>query len=441
MIDRFRQYCEEYLQNSNEQLVGLAISGGRDSVACAYMLNELNIPFVMVHCNFNLRGKESNDDQIFVENLGLKLSACKEVYTQSFDTIAYQDEHQLSVQEAARDLRYQYFDELYQSGKFSHLITAHHQDDSIETFFINLIRVSGISGLKGIPDKRDFVLRPMLNIRSAEIQEYVNSKEISYREDSSNSSNKYLRNIIRNKVLPSVKNELPEFEESVSKSMEILKEQDDLYNYLIQKELELIVDFQRDTSEYLIDTERLLSFPQPAAILYRFLDSFGFNHAQSKQAIAVTKGQPGKIFHSKTHKLLIQAKHMLLRENIAPPTDSLTIQQEGSYTLADKTFNIKNVSKRQKKDSSLKEFLSLTEQDFPLTLRYWEEGDFIYPLGMKGRKLVSDYFIDNKINRFDRHHTPLLTKGQEVIWIVGHRISEKYKVIPNSMVFEVSIEQ
>jgi tRNA(Ile)-lysidine synthase len=439
VLERFKQNCIDLEIINKEKTVALAISGGKDSVFCAYMLNLVKIPFTMVHCNFKLRGAESDGDEKFIESLSTQLEYCSGFYSKSFETQIYSNQEKISIQEAARNLRYTYFEELKNEKIFDLLITCHHKSDVLETFFINLMRVSGIKGLKSIPRKREFLVRPMLNFSSSEIKEYITKQKIEFREDSSNESNNYLRNRIRNKIIPLIRNEVSDFENQANKSINILTKQEELFQYLVQKEIDLIADFQDVNSIANIDINRLLSYPQPSVLLYSILDKFGFNHSQCEQIIEISDSESGKFFESNNYVVLVDREHLILNIKKEHQTGNLEINGTGVYKINGTSFELKKVDSRAYNNSSDTEYIELNEQDFPLILRHWIEGDYIYPLGMKGKKLISDFFIDHKINQFEKHQTYLLATGQEIIWICGYRISENFKVTSGNNIYQISI--
>ncbi|MDG1045522.1 MAG: tRNA lysidine(34) synthetase TilS [Bacteroidia bacterium] len=426
MLTKLKSFIEKNRLFNKSDQIGLAISGGRDSVCAAYMLNELKISFLMVHVNFDLRGKESEDDQKFIEQLSEKLTYCKGIQAIKENAKVYANNNNLSIQEAAREIRYSYFDKLKQSNHFDKLITAHHQNDLVETFFINLYRKSGINGLKSIPIKRGYVIRPFLAFSANEIHAYVSKNSIEYREDSSNQSFKYLRNTIRNKVIPPIVEFMPRFLDNTVQSIDILKAENDTLDYLLKREIKKITS--SDSENLYITKKQLLSFPHPSVILYRILDKYLFNFDQCEQIIACLNGISGKIFCSDTHQLVVDREQIILNIKNKNSIESITIEKEGNYSFSNYFISLKRINEWKYSTNKKEEIIQIPPHMFPLTVRNWKRGDRFTPLGMKGSKLLSDFFIDQKINVFKKNKTPLLCSNDNVLWVLGYQISDLVKV-------------
>lgn len=440
VLVKLKTFIKEHQLIDNSDQIALAISGGKDSVFAAHLLNELGKSFVLVHCNFNLRGEESDSDEQFVSSLCAKLKNCDGVFIKKFDTSSHAAINQLSIQEAARELRYNYFAELKDQGHFTKLITAHHQSDALETFMINLYRVTGIKGLAGIPKKRDFIIRPFLAFTSNEISDYLASNGISYREDRSNSDLKYLRNKIRLKVLPFIEEHLPSFSKNARASISHLESENELLQYFIKRETNQITHYQSNTDNLTIDKNAIQSFPQPGVILYSILDNYGFNHSQCQQIAESCDADSGKIFLSNTHKVLIDREEIKVEKLKAKNTKPISVSSEGEYLIGNYVVTLKRIKKANFNSNKNEESVEIPENLFPLTLRTWEEGDKFNPLGMKGTKLLSDFFIDEKIDVFSKDTIPLLCKNENVLWVSNYRISESIKVQSNSNLYQITIQ-
>ena len=426
VLDKLKSYITKHQLFDKSDQLALAISGGKDSVCAAYLLNALRIPFLMVHVNFNLRGTESNQDEQFVRNLSSALQFCTDVSILSVDTEEVAAEKKISIQEAAREIRYAYFSQLYSDGAFTKIITAHHQTDSLETFFINLYRKSGIAGLSGISISRNFIIRPLMCFSSLEIASYIAQNKIEYRDDSSNKQNKYLRNKIRNTIVPNIVEHLPDFESRSIESIDILKQENESLKFLLSNFSKSITKWSNGTLK--IQKKPVLSFPQPTVLLYHILDKYGFNPSQCKQIGVLSEKVIGRVFESNTHRALVDRDFIFVSKLESFKPTSVLIPEPGTYAYNSGKFVISKLSKANFSEDKLVECVHLPKDLFPLTLRCWQKGDRIQPLGMKGSKLVSDFFIDEKINLTDKEKTPLLCSNDEVIWIVGHRISEKIKI-------------
>lgn len=431
VLEKLESFIQQHQLFQLSDQLALAVSGGKDSVFAAHALNELGYSFKLVHCNFKLRGEESDQDQDFVEQLAAELSNCNGFITKSFNTSKIVENQRSSIQAVARQLRYAFFQELYDKGEFDYLITAHHKDDVIETFMINLYRVSGLKGLSGIPMSRDFYRRPLLDIRAEDIKQYVVDHGIVYREDRSNSDNKYLRNQFRNEILPQVSKTLPDFAERVSRSISILLQEEKLLDHFIAELEDSCVMKQADNS-HTIDIERVVTYPHAAVILYRILEKYAFNIDQCRQIL--NSRHSGSEFHSATHRALLSRNILKLEEikdQLVP--EQVVISEPGSYNFGEYEISLLEHELSevdfQQPDTY---YLDLNTLSFPLILRTWQSGDKIKPLGLDGHKLVSDIFIDLKIDTWQKELLPILEHKGEIIWIDGYRIAESAKITDSS---------
>ena len=423
---------------NTEAPVGLAISGGKDSVCCAYLLNANAIPFVLVHCNFKLRGEESDGDETFVSILADRLEHCQALYSTSFDTAHLKENSKHSIQSLARELRYEYFDVLHREKKFSFLLTAHHANDQAETFFINLSRGSGIKGLSGIPVKRDYIVRPMMVFDRGSIDYYLQRKGIAYRSDSSNQNSKYKRNALRNQVLPLLHDQIPGLESGVQRSTALLRKQSDLLDALMKEKSSQVVRKEGDSSAFSILFEDVLSYPHPAVFLYYILNTYGFNTSQCEDiADALHRDNSSGNQHFTTTHCLRVGRDAFFIEALGKLPPIIRIPGEGVYSFGSKQLIIEAVDTYEASADKFIEYLQLPSTLFPLELRTWQQGDFIRPLGMAGKQLVSDFFTNHKFNPIEKESTPLLIKGNEVLWLIPHRISETCKVTGTSDIYKL----
>ncbi len=436
MLQAVKTFIANHQLIDKSDKIGLAISGGKDSVCMAYILEQLCIPFVMVHVNFCLRGKESDNDARFVLELGSSLSYCSHVYSKKEDAANYAQQQKKNTQLAAREIRYAYFEELKNTGVFTKLITAHHQSDLVETFFINLNRQSGISGLKSIPIKRDYIIRPLMAVTSAQITQYLTDHNIIYRQDSSNDKNKYIRNKWRNIVLPTIEKTIPNFDDNVAGSISILQQENEVFNWLIQEKIASLLSYAED--RLYIDKQRLMSFHHSPLFLFQILKPFGFKMSQCTQILR-KRTNTGALFFSETHELLVDREVYLVQPVSLKSPQQILITKPGIYTLGTNNIELKSTKKINFTTDLKSETVSIAMTTFPLTLRYWLEGDRIQPLGMSGSKLLSDFFIDEKINVLEKYKTPLICKGSEVLWICGKRLSEKLRVSQESDIYRFRV--
>ena len=425
MLQKLNQYISKHKLFNNSDQLALAISGGKDSVFAAHLLNELEIPFCMVHVNFRLRGESSEEDQEFVRHLADQLPYCHAIYTTEENTADYAEERGISVQEAAREIRYDYFAALHEKHLFSKLITAHHKADVLETFFINLYRKSGIRGLRSIPVKRDYIIRPFLAFTQEEIIKYLADNKIVYQEDSSNTSLKYLRNSLRLEVLPLLENKLVDFSKRANASIELLTKEEEAFSHLLSLAIDTLTS--HENGRLSIAKKELLTYPQPSVILYRILDRCGFNTSQCEQIVAATANESGQHFESNTHQLLIDRQFIFVQQKETTLSESTLINGLGTYKNSLGVLKIESESAHTFNGNKLEELVDLSTVLYPLVLKTWEKGEIFQPLGMAGHKLLSDFYIDQKIDNQLKAKTPILCSGNEVLWVVGYRISDKIK--------------
>jgi tRNA(Ile)-lysidine synthase len=405
----------------------LALSGGIDSVVLCELLLDAEVDFSVAHCNFQLRGSESDADEKFVEEKARSLEL--EVHLKKFETQDYAREHGLSIQLAARELRYQWFDEILDKTHSDYLITAHHADDNLETFLINLSRGSGLKGLTGIPERNGRIRRPLLPFQREEVEAFARLKNISWREDRSNARSEYLRNRIRNELLPLMKETIPNLSTGFSSTLEHLKESQFILNDRIAEIWKEITASQGDLIE--IDIAGIESLSHPKAYLYGLFSEFGFT--QWTDIKELLTAQSGKMVFSSTHRLLKDRDCLLLQEiDSLPDTEQNQIIRAGqeSAELSSGTLRLHLKAAADEEVVNTKNVASFDADKliFPLTVRKWQKGDYFYPKGMRGRKKLSKFFKDEKLSIPEKENIWLLCAENEVAWIVGFRSDERFKV-------------
>jgi len=432
MQNRFSKHIQENFPFLLQQKIILAISGGLDSVVLAHLLAENKVEVTLAHCNFRLRGKESDEDEIFIEELARELNF--PVCIQHFNTQKYADEHSLSIQMAARDLRYAWFEELCEQKNYSYVLTAHHANDSLETFFINLIRGTGLSGLTGIPETNKRTCRPLLPFSREEIRSYAQNNHIKWREDSSNQSNKYLRNKIRNEVYPLLKEENLHIMNSFLKTQSHLQQTEALLeDYTTILFSKIVTATQLG---YHLSIGELKKTPNIKAVMYQLLKDFGFT--EWEDVYQLIEAQSGKRVFSKTHQLVKHREALILEKLRETNSDALYVSylEEISFSLGKLTQ--KEVNQMEEFGKNIAYF-PIELLKFPLQLRKWKPGDYFYPFGMKGKKKISDYLIDEKIPVTEKENTWVLCNEGDIIWIVNHRTSEKYKIKPTQTILKFTL--
>ncbi|MFC2152824.1 tRNA lysidine(34) synthetase TilS, partial [Bacteroidota bacterium] len=431
MLTDFQTFIDSNELCSKTDRILLGISGGIDSVCMFHLFNQLEIPIGIAHCNFQLRDDESEQDEHFVSNLANEYDL--PFFSKRFDTEEIAKKEGISIQMAARDLRYDWFEEIRNKFDYDYIAIAHNRDDVIETFLINLTRGSGIKGLTGIKSKSGKIIRPLLFASRNEIVEYIDKNDLSFREDSSNSSVKYSRNLIRNEIIPLFEKINPKFRETITENISRLKEVKKIYVDNVEKTRQLIM--HEENKRILINLEQLKQLDPLSSFLYEFLKPFGFSNLQVSDIIESLDGIPGKQFFSLTHRLIKDRIDLIIEEISAVDkkfyyidTDTETIHSPLSLNFS--KIEINNDFKIDKNNSL--GFFDLDKIQFPLILRKWKKGDYFMPLGMSNLKKLSDFFIDSKLSLSDKENTWILESSNKIIWIVGLRIDERYKINENT---------
>jgi len=431
MLKQFEQYIQKHhlFQKTDRLLV--AFSGGVDSVVLSQLLLKTHHTFDIAHCNFQLRDIEANEDTHFCETYAKHIQA--KCYLTYFETKQHAAQHKMSIQMAARDLRYAWFKHLLDEYHYDYILTAHHANDVIETLFVNLIRGTGIKGLQGIPQKQIQTVRPLLFASKEEIINYATVNNLSFREDSSNQEVKYKRNFIRHQIIPELKKLNPSLEETINTSIQFFKQSSDIVQQFADKKFKDICHEQHQ--KLFINIPLLLQESQKETLLFEWLHAKQFKTNQIQQLVEVLllDSNTGKQFISSTHQLLVDRIFIIVKainhENI---TDEYSIPSlnDGKHLPIQLTFE----QTTDKTFSNLKNIIHIDYSTitFPLTLRKWKNGDKFKPLGLNGFKKLSDFFKDNKFSLFEKQELWLLTSKQEIVWVVGHRMDDRFKLTENS---------
>jgi len=421
MINRVQKYINGHKLFTKDNNLLLAISGGADSVCLFFILKQLGYKFELAHCNFNLRGKESQEDESFVKELANKYAI--KYHIKSFETQKYANKQKISIQMAARNLRYEWFQELLLVNHFHVVVLAHNQDDNIETFFINLIRGSGINGLCGIKAKNNNIVRPLLDVRREDIEKYLYENNIAFCNDRSNLDLKYKRNKIRHQLIPLLKEMNPNIQKTIAEEISILDGTKKIFHQRIDLIRTSLLKYKGGI--YKLNISDLMRLEHLDIFLFEILKKFGF--FEIEQIIRGMKSQSGKQFFSATHQLIIDRREILisLHPKDAQGVDIFKIESEIQTPLNIKFIVSDDLSIN--KDHNIAK-LDLAKLSFPLRLRKWKFGDKFKPLGMSNFKKLSDFFIDNKFSRLQKQNQWLLCSKDSIVWVVGHRIDDRYKV-------------
>ena len=423
MLQQFQNHLSIHFSFLQGKKLLLAVSVGLDSMVLVHLMQQLNYEIVVLHCNFQLRGLESFGDQQFVQEYS-NMNAIPFVFTQ-FDTEAFATDFKVSTQVAARELRYSWFYEQIEIQNADYILTAHHADDNLETFIINLSRGTGLDGLIGIPAQNEKVIRPLLSFSRQEIVEYAVANKLEWREDSSNASDKYLRNKIRHHLIPILKELNPTFISSFEKTQSFLKEAQELVD---DAAIMVYQQVAREEGENIyFDLARLLQLPNYSAYLYQWLKEFGFTAWEDIYDLVTS--QSGKQVFAPEFRLikdrdcLILSPLKLHSDQQEYPIES--IQSKVNFPLK-LDFSVVNAIESISNSTI---FVDYEKLEFPLVLRRWREGDVVQPFGMEGKsKKVSKLFKDEKLSLVDKESTWLLCSTNQVVWVVGIRQDERFKI-------------
>ena len=421
MLEKIENHIAENFPFLKDKKLLIAISGGIDSVVLVHLLHQLNFDISLAHCNFKLREKESDLDEEFVLKLSQKTS--NQIFTKSFNTKKFAKENKQSTQIAARNLRYNWFKELIKKHNFDFVLTAHHADDNLETFLINLTRGSGLDGFTGIPALNGNIIRPLLVFSREEIIAFAKENNIDWREDASNASIKYIRNKIRHKIVPVLKEINHNLLETFSKTLENLQESKQIIKDKIEEVSTEIIIKENTISK--IDILNLQKLSNPKAYLYQLLKASNFTEWNDIHNLL--SAQSGKQIFSKTHTILKDREFLILSKNLPSiSVEKFLIDKNTSEIKHPIHLKFENVEEKSTENRQII-YVNKEQLKFPLILRKWQHGDFFYPAGMQGKKKLSKYFKDEKLSLLEKEQTWLLcNSNSEIIWIVGKRQDNRF---------------
>lgn len=421
MLNEFKEHIENQFPELLKSKFLLACSGGVDSVVLAHLCCQCGLDFSLAHCNFKLRGSESDEDERFVRELAKKLK--KPIWVKQFNTQTYVESHKISVQMAARELRYAWFNELMARQHIKMLVTAHQLDDNLETFIINLSRGTGIKGLIGIPPKTETIARPLLPFSRAQLLEFAKKEHIEWREDQSNAETKYLRNKIRHGIVPILKELHPTFLNNFIETQEFLKQIAAIADNHINQLKEDI--FQEEGDVIRIKIESLLPLNPLKAYVHALFGVYGFTEWEDLQHLLTAMS--GKEVRSRTHRL-VKDRDFLLLANIADDfQEAFQIKKEDTEVQTPIGLRISTVNIIEAVGPDVL-YVDKETLKYPLVLRKWQKGDYFYPLGMGGRKKLSKFFKDEKLDVISKEKQWLLCSDNKIVWVVGKRADDRFKI-------------
>jgi tRNA(Ile)-lysidine synthase len=440
-----------YMSTANYKLL-LAVSGGVDSIILTDLVAKSGFDFMIAHCNFQLRGEESERDELFVRSLKEKYG--KEVLVKRFDTEGYASQNKISVQEAARELRYTWFNEIASSelpvvskGQNTHhttftihIVTAHHANDNIETLLINFFRGTGIGGLHGIPVKQGKIIRPLLFAKREEIIAYAKENNLEWVEDTSNTSDRYTRNFFRLQIIPAVKEVFPNVEENLLHNIERLRGAEILYQQAIQQHIKKLCE--QKGNEVHIPVLKLQKSEPLNTIIWEIIKPYNFHAAQVEEVKKLLNAENGSYIASKLHRMIKNRNWLIIApiqtqaaQNILIEEDDKKIKFENGILLVEK-LSSENWTLQTSNNIAT---LDAKQIKFPLLLRKWKQGDYFYPLGMQnmtggrpGKKKVAKFFIDQKLSKTEKEKVWVIEMNKKILWVIGYRIDDRFKITPST---------
>ncbi|AXG71548.1 tRNA(Ile)-lysidine synthase [Kordia sp. SMS9] len=412
------------------------MSGGLDSVVLSTLLYKLNYSIAFAHCNFQLRNDESDADEAFVTQLAAEMKV--NVYTKKFETATFANEQKLSIQMAARKLRYEWFQELTETFEYDYILTAHHKDDALETFLINLSRGTGMEGLTGIPERNENIVRPLLPFTRNDICAYAEQYKLQWREDSSNASTKYLRNKIRHEIVPLLHELHPTFMDNFESTQQHLQGSKDIVHDRIQQLRETLLEkVANDT--YQIEIAALQKLSNPKAYLYELLKAFGFSAWNDISDLL--SAQSGKQVFSVNYRLVKDRDYLFIqKQNQQETSEPIFIHDSESTIKSPIQLHIEEVASITNTGKNIL-YVDKKMLKFPLIVRKWQNGDYFYPFGMQGKKKLSKYFKDEKYSLIDKENQWLLCSEENIVWIIGKRSDNRYKVTqPTNTIIKLTLQ-
>lgn len=428
----FNEYIKKHHLFQTKDHLLLAVSGGVDSVVMCELCYRAGYTFSIAHCNFTLRGEESDGDEQFVQQLAENYQAG--FFVQHFATEKYAEENKLSIQVAARELRYNWFASIINPATglpFEYLVTAHHANDNIETVLINFFKGTGIAGLTGIQPisgKKQKIVRPLLFAKKEDLHEFARQHSLSFRNDSSNESNKYTRNFFRNEIIPQVQKVFPKATDNLLDNIERFTDAYILYEQALSSIQRKLV-FKKG-NEYHLPVLKLLKTPALSTVLYELTKTFGFTPGQLTGITHLLHSESGRYIDSHTHRILRNRNWLIIAALNRNDQDHFLIRENDSQVqFSNFILSVTHAEKASKiEDNPAIAQLDAATIQFPLLLRRWKQGDYFYPLGMNKKKKLSRFFIDRKLSITEKENTWVVEMNKKIIWVAGQRIDDRFKL-------------
>ncbi len=428
MVDSFiRHISSKTLLNQTDTYL-LACSGGLDSMCLANLLIQSEIKFEVAHVNFMLRGKESDEDEAFIKTWAKKHG--KTLHLHQTETQKIASERGISTQMAARDIRYEWFETIRQNRNLAGIVLAHHEDDQLETIFLNLLRGTGIEGVYGMADRRGWLIRPLLPFSRQQILEYAKENKVAWREDSSNEKTDYKRNKLRHETLPAIYASSTDAKANLLTSFQRLKDTGKAFHGLFENWMNTTVS-QKEGFQ-ILPISSLISVNGAASLLYFWLRPYGFNSDQASAILQSCQNQEaGKLFQSQNYVVNVDREELILSKSVEKFQPISISENDVEFTLPEASYSLlKSTGSLQIQKSPTNASLDLERLSFPLEIRTWQEGDRFIPIGMKHHKKISDFLIDLKIPLIQKQSVKVLLSGDEIAWVIGYRIADWAKSTP-----------
>ena len=424
LLGKFKEYiAKEKLFTTGDKLL-LAVSGGLDSVVLAELCRRCGYEFEIAHCNFQLRGEESVRDEEFVRRLG-------NVLVRRFDTAEYARANKASIQVAARELRYGWFESLVRDGTARWIVTAHHLDDNVETMLMHFFKGTGIAGMRGMLPKQGNIVRPLLFARKEELREFAVGAGLSWVEDSSNESDKYTRNFFRHQLIPLVEQAYPAAAGNLADNLSRFREVEGIYRQAVEGWKKKLMEVRGN--EVHIPVEKLRKVEPLATLVYEMLEPFGFSPLQAGEVVALMDSPTGRYVRSKTHRVLKNRNWLILAPLAQEEAVHILIEQPGVASFTGGELRLKEVGLKEPLDQGAGvALLDADKVGYPLLLRRWKAGDYFYPLGLRKKKKVARFLIDTKVSVADKERVWVLEMDKKLLWVVGRRIDDRYKIGPGT---------
>lgn len=428
MKTQFHSYIQKELPFLRNKKLLLAVSGGLDSMVLYHLCKTDVMDIAVAHCNFNLRGAESEAETTFVKTT--MAEAAVQCFTVYFDTYAYAEEKKVSTQMAARELRYTWFKELASAHGFDYILTAHHANDSAETLLINLSRGTGLKGLTGIPTQNGKVVRPLLGFSRKQLKEYAITHKIRYKEDSSNACSDYLRNDIRLHAIPALEKATPSFLEGVARTQEYVRQSEallEVYKSQLQQEYTYPIHSNQESKGFCIDLLKLAAHPEQEAVLYALLSDYGFTAWQD--IYRLPNAQSGKKVVSQSHTILKDRDRLQVIPKGTNHTKPVVWIGANEQRVSGTNWEVELQEVLEWFQPTKNEiFVDRNLLTFPLLIRTWQEGDYFFPLGLGGKKKLSKFFKDEKLSLTKKQEVLLLCSNNDIVWVIGMRPDDRFKV-------------